>query len=114
MHPRWNRGLAGSILAIGTLLLLAACTSGGPTPTPTTQRHTLEDFDFLVLGMTYNEVVAVVGPADRNVGSGLTIYMYDLADGTSISLNFGTGETLWRVFRSFPDGTRELILGADS
>jgi hypothetical protein len=100
-------------VAIIGLLLLAACTGGGPTPTPTSQRHMLEDFDFLVLGMTYDEVVAVVGPADQNVGSGLTIYRYELADGTSLLLNFGAGESLWKVFRASPDGTRELVLGTE-
>ncbi len=115
MRRRLNGHVVGSIVAISTLLLLAACTGGGPTPTPTSQRHTLEDFDFLVLGMTYNDVVAVVGPADENVGSGLMIYRYELADGTSLLLNFGpAGDDLWRAFRAFPDGTRELILGTDA
>jgi hypothetical protein len=111
MRPRLNRSLVGSIAAIAFTLFLAACTLGGHTPTPTPQRHTLEDFNFLTLGMTYDEVRAVVGPADQDVGSGLTIYMYELADGTRILLNFGGNDSLARVFRGFPDGTRELILG---
>jgi D-aminopeptidase len=83
-----------------------------PTPASRPQRHRLEDFGFLRLGMTYEEVVAVAGPTDRPVGSGLIIYMYVLADGTSLVLNFGpTGQSLWRAFLVHPDGTRQLILG---
>jgi hypothetical protein len=62
--------------------------------------------------MTYDEVVAVVGPADSPVGSGVTGYLYALADGTRLLLNFGpTGQSLWRVILGRPDGTRQLILG---
>jgi hypothetical protein len=61
--------------------------------------------------MTYEEVVAVVGPADRLQGSGVSGYSYDLSDGSRLSLNFGpAGDELVRVLLIRPDGSREIIL----
>lgn len=113
MYQRRNGWIAKAIQTICIGLLLAACTVGatGPASTPTPQGRSLADFSFLKLGMTYEEVVKVVGPADRMVGSGVIGYMYDLPDGSSLSLNFGpTGDSLWKVILVHADGTREAVL----
>jgi len=92
------------MLEIGMLaaltFLLAGCGRGEGTVTPGAGR-TLEDFAFLELGMTPEQVTAIIGPPDRVVGS-------------RISLNFGpSGRTLDRVLLIRPDGSREVILGEE-
>jgi hypothetical protein len=111
-----NGGLAELSVVIGLGLSIAACSAkvSRPAPGPTGKARHLADFAFLRLGMTYAEVVAVVGPADRLVGSGITGYMYELADGSRLSLVFDpSGSDLWRVILGRPDGTRQLILGQE-
>ena len=110
--------VAGILVGLILIEALAGCGMIGrqvtPTPMPTPPARTLEDFAFLQLGMSYQEVVRVVGPADESVGSGLTIYGYSLSDGSGIVLNFGPdGESLWRALLVRPDGTREIILGGE-
>ena len=76
----------GSLVA---LTLLAACNVPGGQ-----QGRQLGDFDFLELGMSYDAVVAVVGEADRDVGSGVYIMAYELADGRELLLQFVSLESL--------------------
>jgi len=72
------------------------------------------DFDFLRLGMSYQEVVARVGEADRDVGSGIHIMVYDLSDGTQLMLSFPSLDNLVAVHLYDPDrDTRDLILGSE-
>ncbi|HLB65289.1 MAG TPA: hypothetical protein VJJ46_10640 [Anaerolineales bacterium] len=114
MRPRrvLRRMLEIGMLAALTFLL-AGCGRGEGTVTPGAGR-TLEDFAFLELGMTPEQVTDIIGPPDRVVGSGVTGYSYDLADGSRISLNFGpSGRTLDRVLLIKPDGSREVILGEE-
>lgn len=53
-------------------------------------RHTSEDFEFLEKGMSYEEVVAVLGePSDEIVGSSaFTTYLYVLETGEPVYLGF--------------------------
>ncbi|MEW6566691.1 MAG: hypothetical protein AB1449_00700 [Chloroflexota bacterium] len=106
--------LAALVLVVGLAGCEGARPSATPTPTPTPPGRTLEDFAFLRLGMSYEEVVRVVGPADELTGSGLFIYVYSLSNGSGLMLNFGTdGQSLWRVTLVRPDGGREIILGEE-
>jgi len=119
MHVKSAVALIGGIgLFIMGPWVLAGCGQQEPTPvsspTPSVSR-TLSDFAFLQIGMTYEEVIARVGPADRLEGSGVTGYAYDLSDGSKLSLNFGPmGDALARVLLMHPDGSREILLGGDS
>src|SRR3970040_181418 len=70
------------------------------------------DFDFLRLGMSYQEVVDRGGEADRGVGSGIHILVYDLSDSTQFMLSFASLDHLMAVHLYNPDrDTREQILG---
>src|SRR3972149_3268556 len=89
------------------VVLLASC--GGSENGGKMSRS---DFDFLRLGMSYQEVVDRVGEADRDVGSGRHILVYDLSDGTQFMLSFASLDHLMAVHLYDPDrDTREQILG---
>ena len=64
------------------LLVLAVFLAGCAKPGCDGEGNTLEDFNFLKLGMSYEEIEACVGPYDRNVGSGIRILTYKLDDGS--------------------------------
>jgi len=98
-----------SLLGLVGVVVLASC--GGSKDGGDLTRS---DFDFLQLGMTYQEVVARVGEADRDVGSGIHLMAYDLSDGTQLVLSFPSLDNLIAVHLYDPDrDTRELILGSE-
>lgn len=55
---------------------------------------TLEDFAFLEEGLSLEEITARVGEPLEDVGSGLHIYIYPLADGRRVFLQFADLESL--------------------
>ena len=98
-----------SFFFIAVVVLLASC--GGSQDGGKLSRS---DFDFLRLRMSYQEVVARIGEADRDVGSGIHILVYDLSDGTQFMLSFASLDNLMAVHLYDPDrDTRELILGSE-
>jgi hypothetical protein len=114
--PQKMIGFATKSLGLGMLLVLAlsGCAGNQPTPTATPQgsSRTLADFSFLQLGMSYNEVVARVGEPDRDIGSGMYVYVYTLSDGSELNLSFASLDHLLSALVYHPqDGTREFILG---
>ena len=60
-------------------------------------RRQLDAFRQLRKGMSYAEAKAWVGPADRDVGSGLHIMAYRLEDGTHVLLGFADFNNLLYV-----------------
>jgi len=98
-----------SLLSFVGVVLFASC--GGSEDGGKMSRS---DFDFLRLGMSYQEVVDRVGEADRDVGSGIHIMVYDFSDGTQLMLSFASLDNLMAVHLYDPDrDTRELILGSE-
>lgn len=91
------------------IALLASCfpscrSQGGQ------RRLTLSDFDFLEAGMSLEEIVERVGEPDRDVGSGIFLIQYDLADGRTVQLMFITPDKLVGAQVCKKDGTcRELL-----
>jgi hypothetical protein len=98
-----------TLLSFTGVVLFASC--GGSEDGGRVSRS---DFDFLRLGMSYQEVVSRVGEADRDVGSGIHIMVYDLNDGSQFMLSFPSLDNLMAVHLYDPDrDTRELILGPE-
>ena len=98
-----------SLLSFVGVVLFASCVRSEGAG-----KMSRSDFDFLRLRMSYQEVVARVGEADRDVGSGIHIMVYDLSDGTQLMLSFASLDNLMAVHLYDPDrDTRELILGAE-
>ena len=98
-----------SLFSFVGVVLFASCGGGSQDG----GKLSRSDFEFLRLGMSYQEVVARVGEADRDVGSGLSLMVYDLSDGTQLMLSFPSPDNLIAVHLYDPDrDTRELILGS--
>ena len=103
--------LAPALFAVFAILALGSC-NGSPAGSNGVSRN-LSDFDFLELGMSYEEIVELVGEADRDAGSGLFLKIYDLEDGRQITLQFATLDALLGVFLYDPETDREeAILGS--
>lgn len=105
-----------TIYGIASLMLLASCNGNIATHTPTTSDGSFPflDFNFLTLGMSYDEIIAIVGEADRDIGSGVHLLIYNLNDGTEIMLSFVSLDDLLAVYRYDPKkAIREVILGPD-
>lgn len=99
-----------SILSLAGLVLLGSCSRSSRNGGELSR----SDFDFLQLGMSYQEIIARVGEADQDVGSGISIMAYDLSDGTRLMLSFPSLDNLSAVYLYDPESdTRQLILGSD-
>ncbi|PIE80796.1 MAG: hypothetical protein CSA11_07025 [Chloroflexi bacterium] len=82
------------------LLLLISCDttqseSNNNTSASDRDMLTVSDFDFLELGMSYEEVQAHVGSADKDIGSGLYIFVYSINDEQEILLSFSSLDNLF-------------------
>ena len=99
--------------SLASVMLLASCNGNGAQQG--TSKSVLSDFEFLELGMEYDEVVTRVGEADRDIGSGVHLMVYKLKDGTELVLSFPSLTSLAAVYVYDPEsGDREPILGSDA
>jgi len=99
LNDRLKALAEGFVVLLLLGVIVTACKPGAneihPTPEPkltpiatTSSKRTLGDFDFLQLGVSYEDVVAQAGEPDRNVGSGVYLFQYDIADGQIVTLQF--------------------------
>ena len=58
----------------------------------------LNDFQFLEEGMEFQYIVDKVGEPNRDIGSGVYLYQYDLTDGRKITLQFISLDSLASVW----------------
>lgn len=58
-------------------------------PVPTGRAHDAAGFEKLHVGMSFAEVVKLVGQPTRDVGSGAYLLEYDVKSGGSVLLDFG-------------------------
>jgi hypothetical protein len=79
------------------------------TASPTSNRQ-LTDFNFLEYGLSYDEIVKRVGKEDRDIGSGLYLLEYALADGSNVILQFFTLESLNNAYILYDDGKTEPLV----
>lgn len=68
------------------------------------------DFDFLEIGISYEEVLDHVGKEDIDIGSGSYIMEYNLADGSKVYLQFISLNSLERAYIVYSDGQIEDII----
>jgi hypothetical protein len=59
-----------------------------PLKIPPTAR-TIAPFRRIVKGMSMKQVIEIAGLPDRDIGSGIYIYIYNLADGSQIQIGCG-------------------------
>lgn len=75
----------------------------------------LKDFDFLKVGMSYEEIINMIGKPDGPAGSGYVMVKYILKDGDHVILNFGTGEkglNLVNAILEKPNREWSIIVGS--
>lgn len=100
------RKLTGLLIIIALVGNVSSCT----TATSSDHDRTLDDFSFLKPEMSYEDIVAQVGKPDRDVGSGVYLFQYDLIDGTHVMLQFITLDKLTGAWLVKSDGAREDLL----
>jgi hypothetical protein len=102
------------ICGLASFMLLTSC-NGNKAQTPiASNERKFSDFEFLKLGMSYAEVVENIGESDRDIGSGVHLFVYELSDGTEVLLSFVSLDALQAVYRYDPQkDTRVLILGPE-
>lgn len=96
------------IAVLGYAFCLLSCKPQGDQ-----RKLTLSDFDFLEVGMSLEEITERVGEPDRDVGSGIFLIQYDLADGRTLQLVFISPDELIGVQLRERDGTWIELLGED-
>lgn len=78
------------------------------------RRLTLSDFGFLEIGMSLKEITERVGKPDRDVGSGIFLIQYDLADGRTLQLIFVDPDKLLGAQIREKDGTWTDLFGKEN
>jgi hypothetical protein len=73
-------------------------------------RRTLESFRALKKAVAYSDVVAWVGFADKDVGSGIHVLVYGLADGSQVLLGFADFQSLMYVKHQLKKGEVEDLV----
>ena len=86
------------------VLILAGCTSShqsgtaaAPISGSKSSAQTVESFRFIGPATTVQDVTARLGAPDRDVGSGLYVYAYRLADGSDVLIGSGDGSHILYV-----------------
>ncbi|KPK84030.1 MAG: hypothetical protein AMJ81_06725 [Phycisphaerae bacterium SM23_33] len=80
-------------------------------PIPTGKACKATGFEKLHVGMSFAEVVKLVGHPTRDIGSGAYILVYDIESGGSVLLSFAGGLRLQRIDgRYFKPSGEEVIL----
>ncbi len=76
-------------------MFMQGCTMGTEDDLDSNEeKFTLSDFTEVEIGMTYDDVVKLMGKPTGSAGSGLVWQTYDLEDGSYIRLFFGNEERL--------------------
>lgn len=110
MTAKTGRGYIVGLCSVVAVIGLSGC--NGILMPPDNSLPVLADFEFLELGMSYDEVVGKVGEADRDIGSGIFLMVYQLENGTELILSFPSLDNLSAVHLYNPESDdRKLILG---
>jgi hypothetical protein len=109
-----------SIAAALAVLALGACggkkhdsAAGAPSnAAPAAPSRDLAVFKSLTADSKLSDVRRLAGPPDGDVGSGLHIYIWKLADGSTIRIGTPDNDRLFYVDLKKADGTTTRLVGA--
>lgn len=73
------------------------------------REHTVEKFRRIDRRTTMKEVIALCGEPDRDVGSGIHIYVYDLADGSYVRIGTPDDKQILYVVHVTADGEEHRL-----
>ena len=104
-----QRGFGLDLVEFARKHNLAAIAAALDRPPRTDFRRTLDDFKVLQKNISYGEVVAWVGPADADIGSGMHLLVYNLPDGSRVLLGFPSFEKLLFVKHEKDGRVEELV-----
>lgn len=65
--------------------------------------RTLSSFGFIGPGTPVQQAIATLGPADRDVGSGIHVYVYRLTDGSEVLIGSPGASEIWYVVHGSTD-----------
>jgi len=109
-----------NVLAVLMLLFLATSTwynysdSYYAFKAEVNQKRTVENFRKIAKGDTEIQVAKHVGPYDSDVGFGLTVYSYDMKDGSIITVSFISNDlgadSVLSVHKRNQDGSVEIFV----
>lgn len=85
-------------------------TQGAPSSTSTLS---LDSFANIKIGTPYSAIVEQFGQPEKDIGSGLHIFIYSLSDGTQIWLGFADLNSLFYIKYQLADGTVKSIAGGN-
>jgi len=88
MHPR----LKIVFLAVVIAVVLGSSLYVSLVILPATEKQeALDKFKALRKGMSYEEMITIVGEPNQDIGSGIHVYLYKLPDGTEVIVGVGEG-----------------------
>jgi len=87
-------------VVIGVIFLLVIYQKNNDT----SHAVTIADFENIKLGTSYSDIEKRFGPA-KDIGSGLHIFMYELADKSQVLLGFADINHLLYIKHRLSDGT---------
>jgi hypothetical protein len=97
-------------LGLGQRFDLARTEAALAQPPRTDFRRNLANFRVLKKGVPYSDVVAWVGFADKDVGSGIHVLVYSLPDGSRVLLGFADFKSLMYVKHERKEGAVEDLV----
>ncbi len=102
---------------IGIVLMLAGCaaknTPANSTNNSTVQSSTQKDFDLfknVTMTTTIEEIINSCGQPDRDIGSGIHIFVYDLKDSTSIWIGSADNKSIMYLDHVSAKGEHQRML----
>ena len=78
-----------------------------------TTARTIDKYQQIQSGMSFEDICRIVGSPDQDVGSGLYIFVYELDDGSVVYMGFASLSTVMYVSHDTGNGPGEWIVGGE-
>ena len=103
-------------LVLALFLFTSACHHGpatpAPPPPPMQPTKDIAHFKMLTKASRWADVKATVGEPDSDSGSGLHLYLYKLADGSTVKVSTPDNDQIFYIDWKRPDGHVERLVGS--
>jgi hypothetical protein len=87
---------------IGLLVLIASCSTKAndisPQKCAEITPRIIDEYRKIHAGMSFAEICNLVGQPDKEIGSGIYVYQYNLNDGTHVLIGFISLEKVYYVY----------------
>lgn len=106
MKRKWIL-IAIIIIASVLALSLGHSTSTSVIDVPRPSERTLDDFTFVTQDTSYADIEARLGKPDKDIGSGIHIFVYELNDGGEVW--FGFADLNQMIYAKYQTATGEEV-----